>query len=101
ALKRSLDRVAEIGKALNDPALRALPLALVGLTQVFTGPIREGGAKLEEAVPLLEQRQDFIGAAFARGALAIGYANLGEFDNAEEAVRNASELAASGDLIAQ
>jgi tetratricopeptide (TPR) repeat protein len=101
AVKRSLDRVAEIGDALHDPALRALPLALVGLTQVFGGPIRDGVAKLEEAVPLLERRQDFIGAAFARGALAIGYANLGDFDRAAQAARNATELAASGDLIAQ
>jgi tetratricopeptide (TPR) repeat protein len=31
----------------------------------------------------------------------MGYANLGEFDRAEAAARNASELAASGDLIAQ
>ena len=100
-VKRSLDRVAEIGEALHDPALRALPLALVGLTQVFSGPIRDGVAKLEEAVPLLERRQDFIGAAFARGALAIGYGNLGEFDRAAKAARNATELAASGDLIAQ
>jgi tetratricopeptide (TPR) repeat protein len=101
AVKRSLDRVAEIGEALRDPALRALPLALVGLTQVFGGPIRDGVAKLEEAVPLLERRQDFIGAAFARGALAIGYANLGDFDRAAKAAQNASELAASGDVIAQ
>ncbi|KRT63791.1 MAG: hypothetical protein XU10_C0007G0051 [Chloroflexi bacterium CSP1-4] len=100
-VKRSLDRVAEIGEALHDPSLRALPLALIGLTQVFTGPIRDGVMALEEAVPLLEQRQDFIGAAFARGSLAIGYANLGEFDKAEVASRNATELAASGDVIAQ
>jgi tetratricopeptide (TPR) repeat protein len=100
-VKRSLDRVAEIGEILQDPSLRALPLALIGLTQVFTGPIRDGVMALEQAVPLLEQRQDFIGAAFARGALAIGYANLGEFDKAEMASRNATELAASGDLIAQ
>jgi tetratricopeptide (TPR) repeat protein len=100
-VKRSLDRVAEIGEILHDPALRALPLALIGLTQVFAGPIRDGVMALEQAVPLLEQRQDFIGAAFARGALAIGYANLGEFDKAEVASGNATELAASGDLIAQ
>jgi tetratricopeptide (TPR) repeat protein len=100
-VKRSLDRVAEIGEALHDPSLRALQLAVVGLTQVFTGPIRDGVTALEEAVPLLEQRQDFIGAAFARGALAIGYANLGEFDKAEKAVRYAADLAAGGDVIAQ
>lgn len=101
AVKRSLDRVAEIGEALHDPSLRAFQLAIIGLTQVFTGPIREGVAALEEAVPLLQERRDFIGAAFARGALAIGYANLGEFDKAEMASRNATELAADGDVIAQ
>ena len=100
-VKRSLDRVAEIGEALHDPSLRALQLAVIGLMQVFTGPLREGVTALEEAVPLLEQRQDFIGAAFARGALAIGYANLGEFDKAEQAADYATELAAGGDVIAQ
>ena len=100
-VKRSLDRVAEIGEALHDPSLRALQLAVIGMNQVFTGPIREGVTALEEAVPLLEQRQDFIGAAFARGALAMGYANLGEFDKAEKAAHYATELAAGGDVIAQ
>ncbi len=100
-VKRALDRVAEIGEALQDPSLRALQLAVVGLTQVFIGPIREGVSALEEAVPLLEQRHDFIGAAFARGALAIGYASLGEFEKAAKAARYATELAAGGDVIAQ
>ena len=100
-VKRSLDRVAQIGEALHDPSLRALQLAIIGLTQVFTGPIREGVTALEEAVPLLEQRHDFIGAAFARGSLAIGYASLGEFEKAEKAARYATELAEGGDVIAQ
>ena len=101
AVKRSLDRITEIGDALHDPSMRALQLAVIGLNQVFTGPIREGVTALEEAVPLMEQRNDFIGAAFARGALAMGYAHLGEFDKAEKAARYATELAADGDLIAQ
>ncbi|MBA2372584.1 MAG: tetratricopeptide repeat protein, partial [Chloroflexi bacterium] len=101
AVKRSLDRVAEIGDALHDPSLRALQLAVIGLGQIFTGPLREGVMALEQAVPLLEQRHDFIGAAFARGALAMGYASLGEFDKAEKAARYATELAVGGDLIAQ
>lgn len=100
-VKRSLDRVGEIGDALHDPSLRAMQLAVIGLNQVFTGPIRDGVIALEEAVPLLEQRQDHIGAAFARGTLAMGYAHLGEFDKAERAARYATELAAGGDLIAQ
>ncbi|MDQ4036089.1 MAG: hypothetical protein M3153_09170, partial [Chloroflexota bacterium] len=100
-VKRSLDRVAEIGDELHDPSLRALQLAVIGLNQVFTGPLRDGVIALEEAVPLMEQRQDSIGAAFARGALAMGYARLGDFDKAEKAARYATELAAGGDLIAQ
>ncbi|HYN69545.1 MAG TPA: tetratricopeptide repeat protein, partial [Candidatus Eisenbacteria bacterium] len=101
AVRAALDRVTEIGRQLDDPSLAALPLALIGLNEVFVGPIRDGVTKLEEAVPLLERHRDTIGAAFARGALAIGYANLGEFDKAEAAAKNASEIAASSDLIAQ
>lgn len=101
AVRRSLDRVAEIGDALHDPSLRALQLAVVGMTQVFAGPLREGVASLEEAVPLMDQRQDFIAAAFARGALAIGYARLGEFERAEAAAEHTRELAKGGDVIAQ
>jgi tetratricopeptide (TPR) repeat protein len=77
---------------------------LVGLSKVFAGNnIREGVAALEEALPLMEMSQsDTIGAAFARGALAIGYANLGEFDKAEAATARANEIAEKGgDLIAQ
>ena len=76
-VKRSLDRMREVGEALGDRTLLATPMALVGLTQVFTGPVRTGVATLEEAVPQLEAGKDSIGAAFARGALAMGYANLG------------------------
>ena len=65
------------------------------------GPIREGVAALEEAVPLMQQRKDSISAAFARGGLAVGYANLGEFDKANLAMANAKEIADQGDLIAQ
>lgn len=100
-VKRSLDRIAEIGEAANDPSLRALPLALVGTNQAFIGPVRDGVRALEEAIPHLESRFDPIGAAFARGALAIGYASLGEFEKAKAAARNATALAANGDVIAQ
>jgi len=101
SVKQALDRVREIGQELGDESLTAIALALTGLNQVFTGPIRDGVHALEQAVPLLQKRQDIIGAAFARGALAMGYAELGEFDKAEEAVRNAIELAEGGDLIAK
>lgn len=100
-VQRSLRRIEEIGLELDDPSLGALPLALVGLNKVFVGPIREGVESLEKAIPRMEGRRDFIGAAFARGWLAIGYAMLGEFDKAAVAERNAVDEAAKGDVIAQ
>ncbi len=99
--RRSLDRIAEIGEATGDPSMRATPLALIGLAQVFTGPVKEGVKALEEAVPLLQNGRDSIGAAFARGGLAMGYATLGEFDKADAAVKVTREAAEKADLIAQ
>ena len=100
-VKRSLDRIAEVGTVVGDPSLVSMPMALVGLSNVFGGDVRTGVAQLEEALPLMEGRQDTVGPAFARGALAIGYAYLGEFETAEAAAAQASALAGKSDLIAQ
>ena len=100
-VKRSLDRIADVGNAVGDPSLLSMPMALVGLSNVFGGDVRKGVAQLEEALPLLEGRQDTVGPAFARGALAIGYGYLGEFAKAETAAAQASALAGKSDLIAQ
>jgi tetratricopeptide (TPR) repeat protein len=100
-VSRSIARLEELGRILDDPSLAALPLAMTGLGRVFTGPIREGVEALETAIPLMEGRRDFIGAAFSRGWLAMGYAALGEFDRAMDAARAAEKEAADGDLIAQ
>ncbi len=100
-VKRSLDRIAEVSKSIDDPSLLAVPLALIGLGNVFAGDVRLGVTQLEEALPLMEGRQDTIGHAFARGALAIGYANLGEFKKADAAAAQATALAGKSDLIAQ
>ena len=100
-VKRSLDRITELGEQLGDPAIAALPMALVGLSQVFSGPVREGVAALAEALPKIAAHQESIGSAFARGGLAIGYAMLGEFEKAEAAAAEATEIANRGDLIAE
>jgi tetratricopeptide (TPR) repeat protein len=99
--KAALQRIGELADRIGDPSLRALPLAFIGLTRVFGGPIREGVQALEEAVPLMQRDNQNIGAAFARGALAIGYAQLGEFAKAEAAAADAVELAKNGDVISQ
>jgi tetratricopeptide (TPR) repeat protein len=100
-IQQGLNRLAEIGTELDDPSLIAMPMALVGLNKVFVGPTREGVEALERAIPLMESRRDFIGAAFARGWLTIGYASLGEFDRAAAAEDHTVREAARGDLIAQ
>jgi len=97
----ALRRIGELADLTGDASLRALPLALIGLVGVFGGPVREGVKALEEAVPLMQRDNQNIGAAFARGALAIGYAQLGEFQKAEAAAANAVELARNGDVISQ
>ena len=101
AVQHSLARAEELGGELGDPSLRAIPLAIIGIQQVFNGPVLDGVAALEEAVPLLELGPDSVTTAFARGTLAIGLARLGRFAEADRAARYAVELAERGDLIAQ
>jgi tetratricopeptide (TPR) repeat protein len=100
-LQRTLERVSEIARELNDPLIDALPKSLVGLFQVFSGDIQEGVATLRQVAPVLEQKRDFVGSSFALVALAIGLARLGEFDAATDAARRASDVADKGDIIAK
>ncbi|HWO08880.1 MAG TPA: hypothetical protein VNN80_05350, partial [Polyangiaceae bacterium] len=90
-LRKSLDRVAEVAEALNDPLFAALPKSIIGITEVFSGELREGIRNLEEAAPLLSQKRDFVGSSFALMALGVGYARLGDFDKADAAVKHAKE----------
>lgn len=99
ALKRSLDRVDEIGRELNDPLIGALSSSIVGLYEIFSGRMRAGIARLEEVQPLLAQKRDFVGSSFALVALSFGYSRLGEWAKAEEAVRFSRELAEQGDVV--
>lgn len=100
-LRRSLDRASELGAALGDPSANALPLALIGMSQVHSGELRVGTATLEQAIPLLEQRRAFIGASMAIATLSLGYARMGDFARARVAVDRAVALAEGGDPIAR
>ena len=101
AIRRSLDRVAQIAEQLDDPFIAAMPKSIIGLFKVFTGRLAEGVALLEEAAPVLAQRNDSIGSSFARMALGIGLARMGRFDEAEAAIDVAMDVAERGDLIAR
>jgi tetratricopeptide (TPR) repeat protein len=100
-VKRSLEKVTEIAAELNDPFIAAIPNALIGLFQVFTGDMIEGIAKLREAAPMLETKHAFVLSSFSYVALSIGLSRLGRFDEAEEAAQRAMKLGESGDLIAK
>jgi tetratricopeptide (TPR) repeat protein len=100
-LRHSLDRVAELAVELDDPLIGAVPAALVGLFQVFSGELREGIANLTEAAPLLAQERAYVGSSFALVSLAIGLARMGDFDKAEEAARQAADVAEGGDIISK
>jgi tetratricopeptide (TPR) repeat protein len=100
-LKQWFERVAEIGRELDDPLIAALPRSMAGLGMVFSGRLRPGVAMLEETAPLLAQQRDFVGSSFARMALALGYARLGEFEKADEAIDYAERLSRDGDLISK
>jgi tetratricopeptide (TPR) repeat protein len=100
-VERALARIREIGERMGDPSLQALPMALIGMSNVFSGHLRDGVRQLEESVPLMETSHNSIAASFARGALATGYATLGEFEKAKTAAAEARQIAEQGDLIAQ
>jgi tetratricopeptide (TPR) repeat protein len=100
-VRRSLDRMREIGDRIGDTSLSALPLALIGMNNVFAGTVRDGVAQLAESLPKLGDGPGSIAVAFARGALGVGLAILGRFDEALAAARQATEIASKGDVISR
>ena len=56
-MKRSLDRVVEVGESTMHASPGAMPLALIGMSNVFGGDVRMGTTQLEEALLLMEGRQ--------------------------------------------
>ena len=100
-MRHSIEKMREIAKELNDPFISAIPDALIGLFQVFTGDMIEGIAKLREAAPMLEEKHAFVLSSFSYVALSIGLSRLGRFDEAEDAARRAMKLGENGDLIAK
>lgn len=101
SVQRSLDRLREVASELGDPEIALAPQAIVGITKVFFGQLREGVRLLAEASVPLEKANVFVLSAFVLGTLAVGYARLGRFDDADEAVSRAKDLGQRGDVIAK
>ena len=100
-LAHALERGAEIGKTLGDPAAAALPRALMGAFASFTGNLREGAKEMREALDQIEAKGDPVSIAMVSDFLAMTYARLGEFTAAETTIANAERLAGQGDAIAR
>jgi tetratricopeptide (TPR) repeat protein len=100
--QESLQRARQIGEALGDPHLLALPLALEGLFHYFGADFRAAVRVLEEAAPLLERYENFRDASFSAGAAGASRALLGDFAGAGQWVLRSSDLAKrSGDPFAR
>jgi tetratricopeptide (TPR) repeat protein len=100
-LKHAVERAEQIGEELGDPAAHAIPKAFMGAGVMFTGEFRQGAQLLSEALEALEGRTDALSTAILSGFLAITYARLGQFDDAERALARSERFAAQGDQIAR
>jgi tetratricopeptide (TPR) repeat protein len=100
-LKHALEQAEAIGAELGDPTAHAIPKAFMGVGVMFNGDLRQGARLLSEALEELEGRTDALSTAVLSGFLAITYARLGEFAEAEVALSHAERFAAQGDEIAR
>jgi len=100
-LRHALERAAEIGKSLGDSTVAALPKALMGSFIAFMGNLREGAEDMRSALDVIEKQGDAVSIAMVSDFLAMTYARLGQFDDAEQTIARAEHSAGSGDAIAR
>lgn len=101
ALRDALARAAQIGSAIGDPAAAALPRALMGSYNAFTGHLREGAREMADALDAIEAKGDPVSTAMVADFLALTYSRLGDFAAAEETLARSQRLAGDGDAIAR
>ena len=100
-LRHALERAAETGKSLGDSTVAALPKALMGSFIAFMGNLREGAQEMRSALDVIEKQGDAVSIAMVSDFLAMSYARLGQFDDAERTIARAEQSAGSGDAIAR
>jgi tetratricopeptide (TPR) repeat protein len=100
-LRRSTERLQQLGAEQGDPVARAMPEALMGANLVFAGQPRAGASLLEKAIPVIESANDPVGAAILYEMLTLAYARLGDFAAAERNAERQERLAEQGDPIAR
>lgn len=100
-LRRSAERLAQLGAEQSDPVARAMPEAIMGANLVFSGQLREGARLLHKAAPVIDAAGDAITASQLYQMLALAYSRLGDFAAAERNAIRGDRLAVDGDPIAR
>jgi class 3 adenylate cyclase/tetratricopeptide (TPR) repeat protein len=100
ALRRSLERSAEIGRELGDESIGAMPRVFAAFAMLFQGHIRQAIGILDELLPVVQRRGDPIGAALIAGLRSVGYARVGDFAAADAAAAESDAIARTADLMA-
>lgn len=101
ALRQALERGAELGGELKDPTAAALPKALIGSFNAFTGNLHEGARQMQEAIEVMRGKVDTLSSAMISVFLALTYSRLGQFDAAGETIARAERDAGESDAIAR
>jgi len=100
-LKQAIERAAEIGKSAGNAAGAAVPKALMGSFAAFLGNLREGAREMSEALDVIEAQGDPVSLAMVSDFLAMTYARLGQFADAEATIARAERHAGEGDAISR
>jgi len=100
-LERATERAVTIAGSIKDARASALPRAMMGAGAAFTGRLREGAREMQAALNDMDQNSDPHSNAMIADFLAMTYARLGEFDNADEIVARGTQQAARGDEISR
>ena len=101
-LAAAFEEAARIGRTVADLSSAAVPKALMGSFAAFTGNLRQGAQEMREALDVIEAKGDAVSIAMVSDFLALAYARLGEFGEAEATIARAEQTAAGhGDAISR
>jgi tetratricopeptide (TPR) repeat protein len=81
----------EIGRALGDESIHAVPTSILGRMRLWQLDYKSGVHDLESALPALARAGEFAEHMIAQGYLAHFHAGQGNFDKAEACSAEASE----------
>jgi hypothetical protein len=101
ALKDAQEKALAIAATLKDARASAMPRAMMGAGDAFTGKMRRGAEMMKSALDDMGENADPHSRAMVSDFLAMTYARLGEFDAADAIVAKAAEQSQRADEISR